>query len=282
MDALRFEAAERLVGLRVDKLGKLLRADATDFNAGLDVVSAAGSRYWFLASTRYVDLVILGRRAYAAFRALSKTLRQLDTSTAAVGTDPDADEIAESQRIMRDDLLKLEKLQVDFMTVRQRFWIDTVPGREIDSKLLRALRDDFGVTDLYHEFYAELEVRERIVHTQYEQLQIERNQRESQRRRDEEIAEARRQKEEDEAEAQRQNALNFGIAILAAGLAGPDWAEAVVEDPAVWQIIVAAVLAGLITFVVLWGISRLVDIRRTRQRGSKRQQEDTTSEGLGP
>lgn len=181
---------------------------------------------------------------------------------------------------MRDDLLKLEKLQVDFMTVRQRFWIDTVPGREIDSKPLRALRDDFGVTDLYHEFFAELEVRERIVHTQYEQLRIERNQRESQRRRDEEIAEARRQKEEDEAEAQRQNALNFGIAILAAGLAGPDWAEAVVKDPAVWQIIVAAVLAGLITFVVLWGISRLVDIRRTRQRGPTRQQEDTSPDEL--
>lgn len=63
MDALRFEAAERLVGLRVDEFGKLLRANATDFNVGLDVASAVGSRYWFLASTRYVDLVILERRA---------------------------------------------------------------------------------------------------------------------------------------------------------------------------------------------------------------------------
>lgn len=255
--------ADELIAARTDPWTMATTSDGLALVRSVPA-SAAGSRYWSLASSRYVDLVILQRRAYAAFRALSKTLRQLQTTATPVDANPLPDEIVENQQAMRDELRKLEQLQVDFMTVRQRFWIDTVPGREIDTQLLRALREDFGVADLFHEFSSELEARERIVHTQYDQLRIERNQLESERRR-----------EEAEVEAQRENAVNFGIAILAAALAGPDWAGAVVDDPSLGQIGIAAALTGASTFFGLWGISRLVDVRRRarkrlRSRSGKR------------
>lgn len=44
-------------------------------------------------------------------------------------------------------------------------------------------------------------------------------------------AEAQRHWEDEQMESERQNAFNGGIAILAAALAGPDWAGVFVEDP---------------------------------------------------
>ena len=229
-------------------------------------VSEEGSRYWLLASSRYIDLLILQMRAYGAFQSLSSELTKLSNHSAASTDDFRKLCLDEQHEAMRKDLKRLEDVQRDFLDVRNRFWLETIPSRQIDTKIMRALRDDLGTTELFHSFNAELEAREKIIHTQYDQLRIERNKQETDARREEDLRRIEREQQEeearrkkDDAEAARQDDINFAIAIIAAGFAGPDWAGAIFSTVEWWNALLMAVLAGLGTWGLLRRISTMAD-----------------------
>lgn len=218
-----------------------------------------GTRYWSLASTRYIDLLILEMRAYGAFKQLSNELGVIAELSGAHSADFETSKIANQHEVMREDLLRLESVQRDFLKLRNRFWLETLPGREIDTKIMLALRDDMGVTELFKSLSAELDVRERIIHTQYDQLRIERN-------RERADAQLREQEARSEAEKRQQNILNFSIATLAAALAGPDWADAIWGEANGWNSTAMAVLAGVVTWALLVVVSVAVQRLLLRQK----------------
>lgn len=258
------EEAEQLVAARSGSWTMVTTTEGIGL-ARRDPASNEGTRYWSLASTRYVDLLVMEMRAFGAFKTLSNELSNITRLSGTNSVEFQKQDISLQHEIMRADLNRLEDVQRDFLTVRNLFWMETIPSREIDTKIMLALRDDFGITSLFHSVAAELDVRERIIHTQYDQLRIERNRERAEALRREErervAAEQREQEAQRQlqgAETKRQNALNLAIAILAAALAGPDWADALLGDAAGWRSVVMAFAAGVITWIVLWRISNRV------------------------
>ena len=257
--------AEDLVAARVSKWTMATTSEGIGLVRN-GQVSEEGSRYWLLASSRYIDLLILQMRAYGAFQSLSSELTKLSNHSAASTDDFRKLCLDEQHEAMRKDLKRLEDVQRDFLDVRNRFWLETIPSRQIDTKIMRALRDDLGTTELFHSFNAELEAREKIIHTQYDQLRIERNKQETDARREEDLRRIEREQQEeearrkkDDAEAARQDDINFAIAIIAAGFAGPDWAGAIFSTVEWWNALLMAVLAGLGTWGLLRRISTMAD-----------------------
>ncbi|QYH19361.1 hypothetical protein JKI95_09605 [Corynebacterium aquatimens] len=159
--------------------------------------SREGMRYWSMANTRFVDLVMLQMRAQAGETHLRKTLQVAgERSAASIGEASHAE--------LRGDLERMEKLQLDHIEIRDKLWFRTVPGRDIDTRVLQGLQRATGFNQLREDFDSKVRSRQDVIRNRFEQLSGE-------------IA---------EEESKRAEAMNLVLGFVAAAIGAPDWADA--------------------------------------------------------
>ena len=190
--------------------------------------SREGMRYWSLANTRFVDLVMLQMRAQAGETHLRKSLKIIGDSAAHTSR---ADGAAGTEQVQRQalqsDLERLEKLQLDHIEIRDKLWFRRVPDRDIDTRVLKGLQRATGFDQLRDDFDTKVKSRQGVIRTQFEQVSGE-------------IA---------EAEAKRSEAMNLILGFVAAAIGAPDWAQA-----AGWEGLWGNLGMGLIIFVLMFAL----------------------------
>lgn len=202
------------------------------------------SAFLRLATTRYVDLVLLQYRSKIAYERLRhelRTIRQDSTITHQRETQH-SNELR--HQAMRADRARLENLRLSALEVSEKFGVVEIPDHPIDSAILQDLQTKSGVAQLRRSFERELESREKVVASQCEQLG------------------ADCAKQEADMTERYQNTVNLVFALAAGALAGPDWAE--VFDPGrdFW----GSLAAGLIIAALMFFAYKLATWRLERRR----------------
>ena len=199
--------------------------------------SREGMRYWSMAGTRFVDLVMLQMRAQAGETHLRKSL-QIVGEQSQVKREGDQEV---RQRALRADLDRLEKLQLDHIEIRDKLWFRSVPNRDIDTRILKGLQDATDFDQLRDDFDSKVDSRQDVIGTQFEQLSGQ-------------IA---------EAEAKRAEAMNLVLGFVAAAVGAPDWADAAGVES-----LGGMLLLGLIIFVAMFVVVALMQaaFKMTRRR----------------
>ncbi|WP_066524526.1 hypothetical protein [Corynebacterium bouchesdurhonense] len=202
--------------------------------------SREGMRYWSMAGTRFVDLVMLQMRAQAGEAHLRKSLQIVgEKSTAAHG----AAERKTHQRELQADLKRLEKLQLDHIEIRDKLWFRSVPGRDIDTRVLKGLQQATDFNQLRDDFDSKVHSRQNVIRTQFEQLSGA-------------IA---------DEESKRAEAMNLVLGFVAAAIGAPDWADVVGVTSLPGMLGLAAVIFVLM-FAVVWVVQGLFALGRHRRR----------------
>lgn len=158
--------------------------------------SREGMRYWSMANTRFVDVVMLQMRAQAGENHLRKTLQIVGEKSSSIGEASHAE--------LRADLERMERLQLDHIEIRDKLWFRTIPGRDIDTRVLKGLQRATGFNQLREDFDSKMKSRQQVMRNQFEQLSGE-------------IA---------EEESKRAEAMNLVLGFVAAAIGAPDWADA--------------------------------------------------------
>lgn len=179
--------------------------------------SREGMRYWSMANTRFVDLVMLQMRAQAGEAHLRKSLQIAGAKSARSG----AGSKSEREHELYADLQRLEKLQLDYIEIRDKLWFRRVPDRDIDTRVLKGLQRATGFDQLRDDFDMKVKSRQGVIRTQFEQLS----------------------NEISEEDARRSEVTNLVLGVLAAALGAPDWATALG-----WDNIGGYLAMGLIIF----------------------------------
>lgn len=185
--------------------------------------SREGMRYWSMANTRFVDLVMLQMRAQAGEAHLRKSLKIIGDEASHRNTGSEQLHHKELQA----DLERLEKLQLDHIEIRDKLWFRRVPGRDIDTRVLKGLQRATGFDQLRDDFDTKVKSRQGVIRTQFEQVSGK-------------IA---------EAEAKRSEAMNLILGFVAAAIGAPDWAEA-----AGWSGLWGNLAMALIIFVLMFAL----------------------------
>lgn len=180
------------------------------------------TRFLFLPATRFVDLVLLNMRVSQALSHLSNRLASIDSDVDRLlaqkkeprlrGT-PGSDAssaITELERL-RHQLRELERIQADFVIVRDKLWFQSVPRQSTDTQVLLSIREMNGVDRLYADFTDELALRRDVYHTHYQSRELE---------------SSRAREKDRERAAKSRESLNTILAVVAAALAAPGFVEA--------------------------------------------------------
>lgn len=184
--------------------------------------SREGMRYWSMANTRFVDIVMLQMRAQAGEGHLRKSLQIVgEHSTAGRGASDEKSQRADLQA----DLERLEMLQLDHIEIRDKLWFRSVPGRDIDTRVLKGLQRATGFDQLREDFDSKVQSRQDVIRTQFEQLSGV-------------IA---------EQDAKRSEATNLVLGFVAAAIGAPDWAAAMGHDT-----VAGTLLWGLVIFCTMF------------------------------
>lgn len=187
--------------------------------------SREGMRYWSMAHTRFVDLVMLQMRAQAGETHLRKSLQIVGDNSASKSESSEEEHRAE----LRRDLERLEKLQLDHIEIRDKLWFRSVPGRDIDARVLKGLQRASGFDQLRDDFDSKVQSRQDVIRTQFEQLSG----------------------KLEEEEAKRAEAMNLVLGFVAAAIGAPDWAQAMGHDTIPGTIAWAlGIFVGM--FVLVW------------------------------
>lgn len=202
--------------------------------------SREGMRYWSMAGTRFVDLVMLQMRAQAGEAHLRKSLQIVGEKSAAAHG---AAERKTHQRELEADLERLEKLQLDHIEIRDKLWFRSVPGRDIDTRVLKGLQQATNFNQLRDDFDSKVHSRQNVIRTQFEQLSGA-------------IA---------DEESKRAEAMNLVLGFVAAAIGAPDWADVVGVTSLPGMLGLAAVIFVLM-FAVVWVVQGLFALGRHRRR----------------
>ncbi|WP_179154766.1 hypothetical protein [Corynebacterium fournieri] len=193
--------------------------------------SREGMRYWSLASTRFVDIVVLQMRAQAGETHLRKSLKIIgDRGAHRAGADASGTATLE-KKALQADLERLEKLQLDHIEIRDKLWFRRVPGRDIDTRVLKGLQRATGFDQLRDDFDTKVKSRQGVIRTQFEQVSGQ-------------IA---------EEEAKRSEAMNLILGFVAAAIGAPDWAEAAGWS-GLWGNLAMAAIIFVLMFALVWAL----------------------------
>lgn len=169
-----------------------------------------------LASSRYVDLMILNLRSYAAVAELNQRLGEERTRAGA------------AERSLRDRLRALGEIEDGFVTMRDRLWFDSIPKHPLDGEILRGLRGALGVQAQYEDFVDEMNARRDIYRTQFDLQRLEADAAQAEERHAESVrraqAEEARRKDRDVA-IERRERLVVALSVLALVLVTPSFVD---------------------------------------------------------
>lgn len=175
---------------------------------------------WNLATTRYLDILIMGQRAYSTLRVLASQLRDIGTPS-MVDLSCESiplQELNESRKKLREQYNQLLDVQNKLAELRKSLWFDAVPKREMSTYLMLTSRREMGLQSLYDDIVDEVGFRREIHDLAYHEFDTELRQKETAIRAEEQKAQ--------EKHAQQQNVLLF---IVGTALAIPSmiaiWAE---------------------------------------------------------
>ena len=198
--------------------------------------SREGMRYWSMAGSRFVDLVMLQMRAQAGEAHLRKSLKVVGEKSAAKSGTAEKDM---HHRELRADLERLEKLQLDHIEIRDKLWFRSVPGRDIDTRVLKGLQEATNFDQLRDDFDSKVKSRQNVIRTQFEQLSGA-------------IA---------DEESKRAEAMNLVLGFVAAAIGAPDWADAA-GWTGPWGNLGMAAIIFVLMFAVVWVVQRLFAWKR--------------------
>lgn len=128
---------------------------------------------------------------------------------------------------LQADLERPEKLRLDHIEICDKLWFRRVPGRDIDTRVLKGLQRATGYDQLGDNFDTKVKSRQRVIRTQFEQDSGQ-------------IA---------EDEAKRSEAMNLILGFVAAAIGAPDWAEA-----AGWSGLWGNLAVAAIIFVLMFAL----------------------------
>lgn len=226
------------------------------FATGKDTPEFANKYIWMLAPTRYVDLALLVRRSEKYLLYLSRALREMEFEDgqaqgalsvpygAEIRT-ANVEAIERASRNLDQSLERFQKLQRDFLTLRDVLWFESVPGRSDGTRILAGLQEATGTMHHYKDVLDELRLRKDTYSTTYRQLELG-----FQRRR----AEAReRDAERREKEAAERDSLNLVLAFAALALAVPAIVDQLpLEGGSWWPVVISFITIVVLSFTARW------------------------------
>ena len=194
-----------------DKAGHFLFWDTISEETGVAFVRKVAQtrddlKYFGLAHTRYVDLIMLVMRAHVSLAKLSGALREIEfTDVINVG------ERSEKKYMEKLNLQvkNFQSIQAHFVRIRDRLWVDAVPKYHTDTRVMRSIRKATDLDIIYRDIENEITLRQDIYSNIYEA----------------------RRNEHQEKEHERFNFWTIILAFLAAVLAVPGFLDISSEEP---------------------------------------------------
>lgn len=130
------------------------------------------------------------------------------------------------KKALQADLERPEKLRLDHIEICDKLWFRRVPGRDIDTRVLKGLQRATGFDQLGDNFDTKGISRQRVIRTQFEQVSGQ-------------IAE------------NRSEAMNLILGSVAAAIGARDWAEA-----SGWSGLWGNLAIAAIIFVLMFALVR--------------------------
>lgn len=193
-----------------------------------------------LASTRFVDILLLNMRTFTALSALSAMLNQKqELSAITLG----------SSKTLSARLTELNEAQIEFAEIRNVLWTETIPRRSTGTAILHGLRDTSGVRRMYEDVSGDLNLRSDIYSSIYQQIS-------SQEREQQQDVDKARQEAKDEA----RNTQNLLLGAIGVVVGAPSIVEMAGVEPGLtgllWTIGIALALAGAFYLWLRWSAAR--------------------------
>lgn len=205
------------------------------------------NNFMMLASTRFVDLAIMVRRAENYLLTMSQQLRTMDFGLQSM-TDVQATALSEdgvvdnqtlkAQETLREGLRTFGIIQTELVYFRDHLWYERVSGREVATTVLQHMLEKTGTRRSFDDIEDEIALRKDVYSTLAQDGQIAID-----------SLKAKQAKEKQE----RQDTANFMLAVVATVLAVPGFLDLFPNMDVAWRIgIGLVVIAGLVCFFYLW------------------------------
>lgn len=173
------------------------------------------NKFWMLACTRYVDLLLINMRSEYGLYDLQNELRKRaeDTGGSEIET-------------LENNLEQLENVQRKALSFRRHLWFESTGNHAVDNTTLSRIQMSSGNRQLYDDFLGELNLRRDIYETLYRRASSE-----AQSAHAEQVRKDQKQREDEKeakqsAEQRKERRFNTLLAILGIAFATPAWAEA--------------------------------------------------------
>ncbi|WP_155861249.1 hypothetical protein [Corynebacterium doosanense] len=193
-----------------------------------------------LASTRFVDILLLNMRTFTALSALSAMLNQKqELSAITLG----------SSKALSERLTDLNEAQIEFAEIRNVLWTETIPRRSTGTAILHGLRDTSGVRRMYEDVSDDLNLRSDIYSSIYQQITA------KEREQQQDVDKARQ-----EAKDEARNTQNLLLGAIGVVVGAPSIVEMAGVEPGLtgllWTIGIALALAGAFFLWLRWSAAR--------------------------
>lgn len=231
------------------------------------------NNFMMLASTRFVDLAIMVRRAENYLLTMSNQLRTMDfglqsmtdVQATAMSEDGEVDEdTLKAQETLRDGLRTFGIIQTELVYFRDHLWYERVSGREMATTVLQHMLDKTGTRRSFEDIEDEIALRKDVYSTLAQDGQIAID-----------SLKAKQAKEKQE----QQDTANFVLAAVATVLAVPGFLDLFPNMDVGWRISIGLFLiAALVCFFYLWLWPR----EKKRPRLRKQQKKLAVNPGTPP
>ncbi|WP_141759146.1 MULTISPECIES: hypothetical protein [unclassified Corynebacterium] len=137
-------------------------------------ISREDPALWMITGTRFMDLALLVARAAKYLSSISNRLREMKFE----GLDGVHTETMNLQQLrgasdkLQRQLDRFQDIQRDFVVFRDQLWFETVPGRELYTRVLNAIQDSTGARHLYDDIAGELDIRKEVYTTRFQTLRL--------------------------------------------------------------------------------------------------------------
>lgn len=234
------------------------------------------NNFMMLASTRFVDLAILVRRAENYLLTMSQQLRTMnfglqsmtDVQATALNEDGEMDsQTLKAQNELREGLRTFGIIQTELVYFRDHLWYERVSGREVATTVLQHMLEKTGTRRSFDDVEDEIALRKDVYSTLAQDGQIAID-----------ALKAEQAKEKQE----QQDTANFVLAVVATVLAVPGFLDLFPNLDVAWRIGIGLFLiAALVCFFYLWLRPREKKRPRLRKRKNTLGVNPGTPDGQG-
>ena len=125
--------------------------------------------FWYLAATRYVDIVLLQMRARYVLQSMSKQITNEQRSTKELNHNIFD---KHSSTNLEQDLKDLALLRLRLVEFRQKLWFQQIPKRSTETAILRTIQRVHGDDVFYDDVTDEINLRNDVFQAQLSQKEL--------------------------------------------------------------------------------------------------------------